>query len=279
MNTPRWCADNLFNDFIYPSHTLTANEEATEAEAWHVANGRRSDDDYWTPTTANNDAWVEVACDRVRAADFIAIDRGHNLAGKTVKLECSDDDFTTTEEVFSITFPSSYAPGSTLSSASGARTEEGAWVKSFDLRAAKYWRLYIGAAASIPPRVVGLWLGKAWSPGEYMERPWDDGPVDVRYAATETPHAWVGAGVVSNRRSGDVTVRLDNFFAEDVARRFLHDYGRRRTAWYVPNPDQAERSFLVTVPPSGRLALPYDTGWGYRQARFGFIEHEPEGVN
>jgi hypothetical protein len=275
MNTPLWCVDNLFNEFIYTGHTVTANEEATGFDAWKVATGRRSADDFWKPTTANNDAWVEVACDRTRAADFIAIDRGHNLAGQTVALQISDNDFTDTEDVFSITFPSSYFPGSDITATNGARTEEGAWVKTFDLRAAKYWRLHITAAATYTPNVVGLWVGKKWSPGEYMARPWDDGAVEVSYAAPRTPAGWVGAGELAEVRVGDWTVRVPSYFAEDAARRFAQTYQRRRPAWYVPNPDQAERAVLTTIPPNGRITLPYGDDWGFRTLRAPFMELGP----
>lgn len=273
METPVFCTDNLFDDLLYTSHTVTANEEGTEA--WHVANNRRSPSDYWTPTTANNDAWVEVACDRVRSADFVAIDRGHNLAGKTVALQVSDDDFTTTESVFSITFPSSYGHGSLLSATNGARTEEGAWVKSFDLRAAKYWRLHITAAASFTPKVVGLWVGKMWDPGEYVDRPWDeDGSVGA-FEAAGNDLGWSAYTTQAAPRQGQVSLRLSNFYADDASRRFLDLYRRGRPAWYVPQQDRAERAGLVKVPQGARIEAPYEAGWGYRTVRLPYVEHEP----
>ena len=73
----------------FPDHTLTSNEEATGNEDWRVANGRRGASDMWTPTTVNNAAYVNVACDRTRGANFIALDRGHNLAGYGLELRGS----------------------------------------------------------------------------------------------------------------------------------------------------------------------------------------------
>jgi len=274
---PVLCVDNLFDDLLYTGHTLTANEEATDYEVERLANGRRSPADYWTPTTANNDAWAEVDCGQIRSADFIAIDRGSNLEGQTVALEASDDDFTTTEEVFSITFPSGFGAGSTLSATTGTYTEEGAWVKTFDLRAARYWRLYITAAASYTPQVVGLTLGLSWTLGDsvYPDRPWDEDASTPAWQTVGNDRGWSANSSDAENRQGQLSLRLNSFFDDDVWRVFRHVYGRGKPAWFVPDRTQAERAFYAKRPQGGRLAAPYDTGWGPRSVAIPYAEHEP----
>ena len=75
-------SENFFNPIQYPSHVIAANEAAAGHEAFRVGNGRRSVLDYWTPTTANAEAWNKVTCDRVRAANCVVID--HCCAGGTL---------------------------------------------------------------------------------------------------------------------------------------------------------------------------------------------------
>src|SRR6185503_7462240 len=112
MAEPVLLAENFFNVVQFPSHVIVAEEELAGHEALMVGNGRRHNLNYWTATTNNSDTWIKVTCDRIRAANCIVIDRGHNLAGKTIRLECSNDDFTTTETPINITMPSVSSPGS-----------------------------------------------------------------------------------------------------------------------------------------------------------------------
>lgn len=271
MQTPVFCTDNLFDDLLYTGHTVTANEEGTEA--WHVANNRRSPSDYWTPVTANNDAWVEVACDRVRSADFIAIDRGHNLAGKTITLATSPDDVTYTT-VLSVAVPSAAVDDTALSA--GAYTEEGAWVRSFTSASARYWRLTVSAAASYTPRIVGLWLGAMWDVGTYHDRPHDEDASVGAWTAEQNEHGWSAYTTTAAVRQGQLSLRLMSDAAYDTAARdFLAQYRRGRPAWYVPDPDRAERAFLLKCPQGAAVTAPYESGWGYRTVRLPYVEHQP----
>ena len=57
--------ENLFSTIQFPSHVVTANAEATGFEVAKLANGRRSDTDYWAPTTAATAAWAKVLCNQM----------------------------------------------------------------------------------------------------------------------------------------------------------------------------------------------------------------------
>lgn len=279
MGKPRFLSDNLFSTRQFPDHTVTASEEASGQQAERVATGRRGLLDYWTPTSTNTAAWVEVACDRLRAADMLALDRNHNLAGETVRLQVSADDFTTYREVFSLTLPSYAGDGSTLDSTYGARTEEGAWLIRFEPEAGTYWRLYVDAMGTgLKPEVGGLWLGLSWQPGEYPERPHSDSTAELVYEERRSDAAWVGTNQPAHPRTGDMGVLLTDAWEYDRARLTVeeHYHKRRRPMWIVPDDEQAERAFLA-VPPRGAFGFRLESsGWAWRQARVPYVEHEPE---
>lgn len=276
MNTPQpWIlTDNLWSRSLYPSHVISANEAASDRPARFVGNGRRSASNYWTPTTANNDAWNKVTCNRLRAADSIVIDRGHNLAGKTVALQCSNDDFTTTETVFSITMPSA-SMNNHLDNYYGVRTEEGAWCKRFSERYAKYWRLYVTAGGSgYLPRVVGLFVGKSWSPPVF-DYPWAEDDAELGGEVSESDAGWEGMSAPWNRREGTLNVRLNGELDYDLARLWVAGfYGQRALMWLLYDDAQADRA-VCAVRPRGLLGWRLEENWLHkRRAEIGWREYE-----
>lgn len=254
MSAPWFLVDNLLSVSQYPSVSLSGNEEAVGAEAFHVADGRRSGASYWTPTTANNPAYLTWSDGRLRAADSIALDRGHNLAGYEVLLQVSNDN-TTWQTLFDITLPSvtNTAP---LDSTVGVRTEEGAWVKRFSLAVGVYWRFYIPAmGANLLPAIVGLWVGKSFYPDATNPQPWDfnlplspDGSSLVGQEQT-SEFGWLGRGIQGQRREGLIPLRLTSIWDEDPARyNLIEQYGYGRTMWVAFNDAQANRAFQVIRP-------------------------------
>ena len=276
MGKPVILVENLFSAVAFPDHTVTAEEEATGQDVWHVADGRRRDDDLWTPTTANSATWVEVLCDRVRSADMIVLDRGHNLDGYEILLQCSNDNFTTTETVFTVTLPAVSTPGD-LDDSLGVQTEEGAWVKRFDIRSALYWRLYVSAmGASLLPEVVGLWLGKSLEL-EYLSDPFDDDSDDMIVRTVETPAGWIGTGQAANRRAGELRIVALNPVGYDLLRYHLQGhYGAGRPMWIVFDQENASNAVLAKRPP-GRMGFAFgsDPSWGWRAGTIAWQEHEP----
>lgn len=276
MGKARILAENFFALTAFPGHTVTASQEPAGTEAFRVGTGRRHAlTNRWSPSTANVEHWIQVTCDRLRAADMLVIDRGHNLAGKAVELRVSDDDFATYEVAFSATLPAGPSGGAE-SATSGAWTEEGAYLRRFDLTAGTQWRLVIPAmGAGLRPQIVGLYLGLSWQPGEYLDLPWAEEETELVYAEARSSAGWVGAADLARGRVGELNVRLDDYLAYDFARYHLEGhFGRRRPTWILYDEDQAERAVLAVRPP-GRAGFRFDRGWGYRQATVSWVEHEP----
>jgi hypothetical protein len=275
MGTPHVAVENVFSITQFPNHVVAAEEAATGAEAFRVANGRRSAQDYWTPTTTNSDTWLKVTCDQIRGATFVALDRGHNLGGYTVRIDVSNDDFTTYETAFTGVLPAASVPGS-VDDALGVRTEEGAWLKRFDLRAGKYWRLFVPAmGASLKPQVVGLWVGMALDLA-YLDQPFQDDQ-DELIAAIETSAAgWDGVGRVVQRRAHELRIAITGYADYDLVRYHLQGhYGARRPMWLIHDVDQSDRALLVVRPP-GTLGFGFEPGWGWRRGTVRYVEHEAQ---
>jgi len=264
--------ENAFSRMQFPLHTIAADEEAANHEAFRVADGRRSPFDYWEPTTANASHNIKVTCDRVRAFTMIAIDRGHNLGGKQIVLECSDDDFSTTQTVLDIVLPSVSSAG-TVDDTFGVRTEEGAWVRRFPVRYARYWRVRIPAmGAGIKPKIVGLWLGMAY--GFEPDRPMSPDTDDLSLEESVSDAAWRGSGRPANVRADALHVSLPTLFDYDLARYHLaYHYARRRPMWIVHDENVAQQA-LLAIRPVGQMGFVREASWFYHRAMIPYQEHE-----
>lgn len=275
MTTSLLAVENLFSVTQFPNHTVAAEEEASGYEAFRVANGRRSASDYWTPTTANSDTWIKVTCDTVRGANFVALDRGHNLAGYTVRIDVSDDDFTTYQTAFSGVLPAAAAPGS-VDDATGVRTDEGAWLKRFDLRTGRYWRLFVPAmGASLKPQVIGLWVGLAWQPERGLTLPVAPTAGDVVAQLIESAHGWQGRGRVTPRASGSLLYRAASEIEADLVEYHVEGhFGAYRPLWLIHDVRRSDRARLV-VRTTDRLGGEYLEDWTDKPTyRIGYVEHE-----
>ena len=276
---PAFLVENFGSVVQFPGVTIAGSEELSGHEAYHVANGRRDSGDYWSSITPNNPASLTWPLDRTRGADMLALDRGHNLAGATVSLLCSNDNFTTSETVFTATIPLTSIPGGTLDGANGCVTEEGAWVKRFPLRAARYWRFSIPALGSgIVAQVVGCWLGKSFYPSSQSD--WlftvptsaDGGTLQGLEATSEA--GWVGRGLQTDRREGTIPLKLVSHFSYDLARYHLQAlFGYGRPMWIVFDDSIAERSFCA-IRPQPQFGFRREQQWAYPQAMIPYQEHE-----
>ncbi|OFV86633.1 MAG: hypothetical protein A3J75_06325 [Acidobacteria bacterium RBG_16_68_9] len=268
--------ENLFSTRQFPSHTVTAEEEAAGFEVAKLANGRRSALDYWTSTTANSDTWAKVACDQMRAANFIALDRGHNLAGYTVQLHVSSDDFSTWETAFSVAIPTGTAPGA-LDDYLGVRTEEGAWLKRFDLRAGKAWRLYVPAmGASLKPQVVGLWVGLSWQPSRGLSLPVSPTGGDFVTQLLESAMGWQGRGRGTGRRAGTLLYKYVSELEVELGEYHVEGhFGAGRPLWLIHDARRGDKARLVVRTPE-RLGGAYAEDWANKPSlSIGYVEHEP----
>ncbi len=283
MGQGLFLADNVFNGGFpgsqYPDHVITAEEEATDHEWWRVSNGRRSPTDYWTSTTANSensDTWIKVKCNRARGANMVVIDAGHNLAGETVKIEGSDDNFTTIDTIHNDVMPSVSSPGN-IDNTLGIVTEEGAWLRRFPLRAHLYYRAFIPAmGANLTPEIVGLWLGLAWET-EVAWPPVAENQMELAGQESLSPDLWRGRTGLAIGRTDVMTLKLPSFFAYDQARFHIEGlFAANHPTWILYNTDQADRAVLAG-PRLGRIGFRFGspTDWGYQQIGLDWVEHEP----
>lgn len=268
------CAENYFDALQFPGHVVSADEEVAGFEAFRVATARRHPLNGWHTSTPNVLHRLEVACDQVRGANLLALDRGHNADGQRVKLVGSSDDFATTVDVLDVTLPS--VVGGDLDGPAGARTEEGAWLIRFPAQAFQWWGLEFPAAADFAPRIVGAYLALAYETEKALDRPWEDEGTEGLGRTHETPFGWIGTTAPAARRSGTMQLRMRTRAEYDVARlHIVQRYWReRRAMWIVHDPQQAERAVLA-IRPTGRLSFRFAEGWAWRQSAVPWTEHQP----
>lgn len=272
---PRFLVENFWNAASqFGDHTITANEAATRHDAFRVGDTRR-ESTWWTPTTSNSEAWIEVECDRPRAADTLVIDRGHNLDGDTVILECSDDDFSSTEEILNRTVPSNTSPNQRLSD--GARNTEGAWAIHFDSRVATYWRLRIPAMGSgLKPEITGLYLGNSWQPVFHSATPfgWGDKARQFDQATSDT--GWQGRVNTREPKTRAYPMKLSSFSEYSIARYHTDGlYWEGEVMWIWPDETQAEKGWLATAPAGEHGWEQGRDQWAFMQTDLRAREHQP----
>lgn len=275
MAQPLFCSQNLLNTRAFRSHTLTASEEATGFTVDRLANGRRSSGDYWAATSTAT-ATITVTCDRIRGADFLWIDRGHNLAGRTVSVLASDDGFSSSQTVWSGTIPSSSSPGP-LSAFNGAVTFDGSFAVTFGLEAAKWWRIQITAGGGVIPSINFAILGKAWRPPTF-DLPWSEDRRELMHEDAFTESGWITQGRLAVPRRGVISCRLDSQ-AEYVAglEHVLGHYIVRRPAALCFDADDGLSAFLAVPPAGEQIGFEYRRDWwGLRSISIPYIEHQPQ---
>ena len=277
MGAPAFLVDNFFIITQYASHVVTAEEEPAGFEAFRAADGRRSSLDYATATTANSDWWLKVDCGVARSATCVALDRGHNLFGKTVRVQWSTDDFAVSvNDLVNGVLPTAVGVDASLDAALGVHTEEDAWLKRFASQSARYWRIFVPAmGAGLKPQVVGLWVGLTYEPG-FVNFPVQEDQDELVVAQTESEAGWLGRGFATPRRTGTIHLKLTTTAAYDTARTHLQkNFGKGRPMWFVPDDAKTERAVL-TIRPREPLGFTRDLGWFYPQASIAWQEHEPE---
>lgn len=275
MAKPLLFVENFYSRLQFPGHTVTATEEPSTHELFRAANGRRSPYDYWTGSTANLTQSLQVDCGRVRAANCLAIDRGHNVSAKSLTLYANQDNFSISSEAIlnAITIPSASTPGGNADEDNGVRTEEGLWFKRFPQREVRYWRTDLLNAASFIPRLVGIQLGYAWE-CEYWTRPVGEGLSRLTGDVSESASGWRARTTPTKQKVLTLKLRLTDFVSYDQARYHLEGhFASGRPMLLVLNQDQADRALQVEV--DGPIGFNYETDYGYEQVTFSCVEHEP----
>lgn len=276
----RFLVLNYFNDIQHASHVLSANEQSVNA--WKVGAARRSPGHFWTPDTANLAAWVKSDAGSSKPADTLVVDRVHNLGGVVdVKLQKSSDNFSlNTVDVVTFTVPTS-ASGDNTTLSAGVRTPEGAYLRSFTSTSERYWRLLVPVmGAGLKPQIGGLWVGPSWAPPT-INRPHGEDDHAPLAEASETPWGWEGRTLTTPRRSGEVTIELEDEASYLVADNHIRDQYVRRPMWMVFDEAKAERALLARWPVGARAGFRYEADWGFRRIVLPYQEYEPlisEGV-
>jgi len=274
------CAENLLNNLqAQQRFTIAASSEATGYTVDRLANGRRHLGDRFEPNNTNTDVTLTTRCDTLRAADFVALDRAGNHRGYRYQLLGSNDNFTTSRTVFDVnTIPT--VPGGRPSEAYGCVTDEGAWLKTFTADAFYDWRVTSKAmGAGLKPQVVGLWVGKAWQPTEYLlQLPLETRGYDLSYVTAVSPYGWRGKGQRAKPRSGTLRLGFPSFADVIMYERHIEDLALRGYPfWLCWQKDTAPWRSILAELPEGRTSLTVDTGWSavYPTVEVSFIEVEP----
>jgi hypothetical protein len=272
MGQPRILVDTFINPRIYGLHVLSASENSDNAPL--VGAARRSTYDGWTSVTANLDAWLKSRNGTPRPADMIVLDRGHNLAGKTVKAQCSDDDFVSpAQDAFSGALPT-YSSTGALTDDFGVLTPEGAWLKRYNERLAYDWRAFVPAmGAGLKPLVTGLWIGMSWGPG-YADRPFAPGITELVVEEQESDLGWRGRGKGTRRRTGVMHLSFTTPFDAETAAPHLEQLARGRAFWIIPDDARAETSFLAVIP-RGMFGLVLEPRYFYEKLDIPYSELDP----
>lgn len=264
--------DNLASLVQYPLHAVTADEEPAGSEAFRFATGRRGD--HAAASTLNDDWFLKIVCDRVRAFDFVCL-WDHNLAGETLRWQASDDDFGTIQTLFDATLPTISATGD-VDDALGVLTEDGMWLKRVPVRAAKAIRLFVPAmGANQRPSINGL-VGLSYA----FDRDLGDlvDATELQTTEERSEAGYVGRGVRAVGRSGAVPIKLPSLFDYEQFRYHLHRYGHGAPAPLVFDEARAEQA-VMAIRPIGRLGFRQGRDYFYPTGELPFQEHEPVEVD
>lgn len=199
--TPLLLVDNKFDAIgCYPSAIVDASAEGVGHEAFRVADYRRERTSWQPPTDGGgSDTWVRTHLAAASGVDSIWLDRGHNLAGKSVFLEGSTDgsSWTISQQ---LNVPASGVVGGTPVAPAMAATEEGAaWTLTASALAARaWWRFRIPYTSTFVPVVPGIIAGlKTQLLGfsrvfdeDAGERTQVSQQSTAGYRATDTTYAW-----------------------------------------------------------------------------------------
>lgn len=162
--TPLLLVDNVFDNVgLYPTAVLDASSEAIGREVSRIADYRR-DRTWWQPTSDHDPdggwARVDLGAGATRGVDFLFIDRGHNLWGKTVNLEGGDDG-AAWPDAQAFVVPAAGTVGGDPTWPSIAVTEEGALysIRATTFATRRWWQFRVDHVAAFIPIVTGVLAG------------------------------------------------------------------------------------------------------------------------
>lgn len=175
MATPIWLSDNLCDEIgASPDVLLDTNgatDDAPGHEVWRIADGLR-DRTWWTPTTTNVARSIRIRAPSVRSANMLVLDRGHNLAGATVRYDGYSAGGALEATYVFATIPTSPS-GTHPSDSQGCLTPRGEWWKTLPSLATHATHLFTISAmgAGKAPLITGLAIGQAYRWPSYWNAP------------------------------------------------------------------------------------------------------------
>lgn len=171
-NRPFILSDNLFeNILLHPTFILKETDTDTAGhELFRVADNLR-DLTFFTPVSTNSSISMAVDALAAVAPNTIILDRGHNLAGKTVTIASwTDLTFAVATATTVCVIPST--PGGLSTDANGCLTPDGVWWKTFVSASSRVQGINISAmGAGLAPIVTGLYIGTAYRFPEFLNAP------------------------------------------------------------------------------------------------------------
>jgi len=276
----RLLAENVCNVVQFAGSVVTGHESGggsgagVGTEAFRFATLRRSD--HWSPEAFNVDAWHKTTYDRTRFVDSIVL-WDHNLLGKTLRVQFSDDDFVATPQTaFDAVLPTTPAAGA-FDDALGVVCEDGLmWVKRFAPRAARAVRLYVPAmGAGLKPSlngIVGLSYAFDRNMGDLVDA------TDFSTAEQRTEAGYAGRGAHAIPRGGALPSQTPSLFDYEQFRYHLQRF------WGTPNTpaspgvllfdEQRAEQAVMAVRPQGRAGFKTGSGRFYPHGELPFTEHE-----
>jgi hypothetical protein len=159
-NPPLLLVDNVFDTIgLYPGAIISTSSEAAGHEGFRVADYRR-DRTWWQAAgdgAGSGDQWVAVALPAAVSVDALFLDRGHNLAGKTLHVEVSSNGVSWAV-AYTLNVPS--ALGGSITAPSMCQTEEGtAWSLLPTLTPSAWYRLSVPQQNGFVPLITGVIVG------------------------------------------------------------------------------------------------------------------------
>lgn len=260
-NKPLILSDNLFDSTVlHPTHVVSNRYggEVAGSEYFRATDNLR-DVTHFAPSLTNQNNGIQVD---TGAATFIPdtfiLDRGHNLAGKSVEIVAGTDDTFGTGQSITCTIPST--PGGLPADANGCLTPDGVWWKNLSGSITSAWRWFAfisnAMGASLSPIIPGTYLGTAYRFAEYYDAP---GAYDYRRNVRYGKNV-VSKGAVRVKRETqvfgevDIKVRLEEADFQNIiphVNRLLFNTG---VWWFCLDDSTTEGAGLMRL-----FQLPGDT--------------------
>lgn len=162
--TPLLLVDNVFDTYnLYVTAALDAISFVAGRDPAYAVDYRR-DRTWWQPSTdgGGTNPWlrVDLGAGVTRSCDFLWVDRGHNLWGKTINLQGGDDGAAWPSSVSRAVPAQGTVGGDPTSATTMAVTEEGALYNLFTATTARrWWRFAPNYTAAFIPIITGIMAG------------------------------------------------------------------------------------------------------------------------